>query len=276
MKRYIMPGVLIIFSIILIYQSYSLKTIKEDLENIKSTNTSLEEEVILLGSKLSSEIQSTLEEELGKSHLTKDVSFKLNKNTDKGYDLTVRAELSELKGNPKVIFMYKSENAKNWQELELKKERELSYVGNFDLSYDNDYKYKIVIKGDKAESSDVEDLEKYLFMPTSPNVNWSYNNDGIYFSAYPYIEDEAEEESHANKIKSIEIMLNDNKEKTYKCEYNKEPMYDENNEFVDENNHYEANIPKEAYNNKLGSIKIKVTYESGIINIEDVTNKLIE
>ena len=53
-------------------------------------------------------------------------------------------------------------------------------------------------------------------------------------------------------------------------------MYDENNEFVDENNYYEANIPKEAYNNKLDSIKIKVTYESGIINMEDVTNKLSE
>ena len=86
----------------------------------------------------------------------------------------------------------------------------------------------------------------------------------IYFNAYPYIDDESDEESHENKIKSIEIILNNNKE----------PVYDENNEFVDENNYYEANIPKEAYNNKLDSIKIKVTYESGIINMEDVTNKL--
>ena len=96
------------------------------------------------------------------------------------------------------------------------------------------------------------------------------------FNAYPYIDDESEKESHENKIKSIEIILNDNKEKTYKCEYKKESMYDENNEFIDESNYYEANIPKEAYNNKVDSIKIKVTYESGIINIEDVTNKLSE
>jgi len=53
-------------------------------------------------------------------------------------------------------------------------------------------------------------------------------------------------------------------------------MYDENNEFIDESNYYEANIPKETYNNKVDSIKIKVTYESGIINIEDVANKLSE
>jgi len=276
MKRYIMPGVLIIFSIILIYQSYSLKTIKEDLENIKSTNTSLEEEVRSLGSELSSQVQSTLEEELGKSHLTKDVNFELNKNTDKGYDLTVRAELSELKQSSKVIFMYKDENSKNWQALELKQDSELSYAGKFHIPYNNDYKYKILIKGDKTESSDVEDLDKYLFVPSLPDVSWSYNNEGIYFSAYPYTEDKSEEESHENKIKSIEIILNDNKEKTYKCEYSKEPIYDENNEIIDESNHYEANIQKKAYNNKLESIKIKVTYENGIINMEDVTNNLME
>lgn len=204
--------------------------------------------------------------------MTKDVSFKLNENTDKGYDLTVRAELSELKGSSRVMFMYKDKRSKNWQELELKKDSELSYVGNFVFSYDNDYKYKILIKGDKTESSDVEDLDKHLFMPELPNVSWGYNDDGIYFNAYPYTEDE----SHENKIKSIEIILNDNKEKAYKCEYNKEPMYDENNEFIDESNYYEANIPKEAYSDKLDSIKMKVTYESGIINMEDVTNKRSE
>lgn len=45
--------------------------------------------------------------------MTKDVSFKLNKNTDKGYDLTVRAELSELKGSSRVMFMYKNKRSKN-------------------------------------------------------------------------------------------------------------------------------------------------------------------
>lgn len=122
------------------------------------------------------------------------------------------------------------------------------------------------------ESSDVEDLDKHLFMPELPNVSWGYNDDAIYFNAYPYTEDE----SHENKIKSIEIILNDNKEKAYKCEYNKEPMYDENNEFINESNYYEANIPKEAYSDKLDSIKMKVTYESGIINMEDITNKRSE
>ena len=152
MKKYIIYVTLGIFLGIIIYQVYSLNTIKTELENIKNMNTYLQGEVEGLSSELSSQIQSALNEELGKSHLTKDVSFKLNKNTDEGYDLTVITELSELKGDSKVLFMYKATNAKDWVELELKKEGELSYRGDFTLNYDNDYEYKIVIKGEKTES----------------------------------------------------------------------------------------------------------------------------
>ncbi|MCC3669630.1 MULTISPECIES: hypothetical protein [Terrisporobacter] len=276
MKKYIIPGVLIILSGMLIYQTYSLNTIKEELENIKNTNASLQGDIGSLSDELSSQIQSIIHEELGKSYLTKDISFKLNKNTDKGYDLTARVELSELKGNSNVLFMYKAVNSNEWKELELKKDKELSYAGEFTLLYDDDYEYKIVIKGDKTESSDVEELAKYMFMPASPDVSWSYNDDGIYLNAYPYVEDELEQTSDENKIKTIEIIVNNNKEKTYKCEYKEESMYDENDEVMDESKYYEANIPKEAYNDKVNSIKIKVTYESGIVNIEDVTNKQAE
>ena len=202
--------------------------------------------------------------------MTKDVSFKLNKNTDEGYDLTVRAELSELKGSSKVLFMYKVEDSKDWKEIELKKYGELSYVGDFALSYDDDYEYKIVIKGEKSESSNVEELAKNLFMPELPDVSWSYNDEGIYFNAYPYVEDKI---SDGNKIKNVEVIVNNNKEKTYKCEYKEESMYNESDEIVDESKYYEINIPKEAYNNKLDSIKIKITYESGIIHISDVTDR---
>ncbi|MFR5133237.1 MAG: hypothetical protein ACLTDP_11960 [Terrisporobacter sp.] len=155
--------------------------------------------------------------------MTKDVSFKLNKNTPTGYDLTVRAELSELKENSKILFMYKDINSNDWQKLELKKEGELTYTGKINLLYDNDYQYKIVVKGDKSQSSDVEDLHKYLFMPTSPDVSWNYND-----------------------------------------------------EMVDKLKYYEANIPKKAYGNKLNSLKMKVTYESGIVNIEEVIDKQSE
>ena len=276
MRKYIIPGVGVIFCGILIYQTYSLNTIKGELENIKSANMTLQEEVSSLSSELSSQIESTLYEELGKSYLTKDVSFKLNKNTDTGYDLTVRAELSELKENSKILFMYKNINSNDWQKLELKKEEELTYTGNINLLYDNDYQYKIVVKGDKSESSDIEELYKYLFMPTVPNVSWNYNDEGIYFSANDNVDYEEDQTSNENKIKSIEVIINNKKEKTYKCEYKEESLSNDNDEMVEKLKYYEANIPKKAYGNKLNSLKMKVTYESGIVNIEEVIDKQSE
>ena len=276
MRKYIIPGVGVIFCGILIYQTYSLNTIKGELENIKSANMTLQEEVSSLSSELSSQIESTLYEELGKSYLTKDVSFKLNKNTDTGYDLTVRAELSELKENSKILFMYKNINSNDWQKLELKKEEELTYTGNINLLYDNDYHYKIVVKGDKSESSDIEELYKYLFMPTVPDVSWNYNDEGIYFSANDNVDYEEDQTSNENKIKSIEVIINNKKEKTYKCEYKEECLYNDSDEIEDEFKYYEANIPKKAYGDKLNSIKMKVTYESGIVNIEEVIDKQSE
>ena len=276
MRKYIIPGVGVIFCGILIYQTYSLNTIKGELENIKSANMTLQEEVSSLSSELSSQIESTLYEELGKSYLTKDVSFKLNKNTDTGYDLTVRAELSELKENSKILFMYKNINSNDWQKLELKKEEELTYTGNINLLYDNDYQYKIVVKGDKSESSDIEELYKYLFMPTVPNVSWNYNDEGIYFSANDNVDYEEDQTSNENKIKSVEVIVNNKKEKTYKCEYKEESLYNDSDEIEDELKYYEANIPKKAYGDKLNSIKMTVTYESGIVNIEEVIDKQSE
>ena len=274
MRKYIIPGVGVIFCGILIYQTYTLNTIKEELANIKSDNRTLQEEIASLSNNLSSQIESTLYQELGKSYLTKDVSFKLNKNTPTGYDLTVRAELSELKENSKILFMYKDINSNDWQKLELKKEGELTYTGNINLLYDNDYQYKIVVKGDKSQSSDIEDLYKYLFMPTSPDVSWNYNDDGIYFSASDNVDYEENQTSHEDKIKSVEVIVN--KEKTYKCEYKEESLSNDNDEMVDKLKYYEANIPKKAYGNKLNSLKMKVTYESGIVNIEEVIDKQSE
>lgn len=145
-------------------------------------------------------------------------------------------------------------------------------MGDFNLSYENNYEYKIIIKGDKSESSDVEDLEKNLFMPSSPDVSWGYNESGIYFSAQPCIDEASESSLNKNKIKTIELILNNNKEKTYKCNLKKENLYDEDNLINDTYEYYEVDIPKDAYNGKLNSIKMKVTYTSGIIDIQDVTN----
>ena len=84
--------------------------------------------------------------------------------------------------------------------MELKKEGELSYTGNINLLYDDDYQYKIVVKGDKTESSDIEELYKSLFIPTVPDVSWNYYDEGIYFSANDNVYNEGYQISDENKI----------------------------------------------------------------------------
>ena len=111
-------------------------------------------------------------------------------------------------------------------------------------------------------------------MPTSPDVSWNYNDEGIHFSASDHVDYEENQTSNKDKIKSIEVIVN--KEKTYKCEYKEESLSNDNDEMVDEFKYYEVNIPKKAYGNKLNSLKMKVTYESGIVNIEEVIDKQSE
>ena len=169
--------------------------------------------------------------------------------------------------------MYKDINSNDWQKLELKKGEELTYTGDLILPYDNDYQYKIVVKGDKLESDDIEDLSKYSFLPEAPTVSWTYNDgDGINFTASGEVD--------KDKIKSVEVIVNNNKEKTYKCKYKEEPLYDENDEIDyyddeidDEIKCYETSIPKEAYGKKLNSLKMKVTYKNGVIDIEEVIDE---
>lgn len=266
MKKYILPGVLVIFCSIIIYQTYSLKTIKDELgivrEELANTKVELQQDI-------NSSIQNTLNEELGKSHMTKDVKFKFIKNQKEGYELNVRVEMKELKTDSKILFMYKDVNLNEWQELELNKISELSYIGDFLLPYDKSYEYKVVTKGITSESGDIETIEKSEFMPLSPECSWGYNETGIYFSSYP----DTSTQEIDSKIKKLQVIVSHNqKEKTYNCNYKEEEAYGENNEVVDKFNYYELEIPKKDYNGKLDYIKMKVTYENGMIDIIDVTD----
>ena len=47
-----------------------------------------------------------------------------------------------------------------------------------------------------------------------------------------------------NKIKSVEVIVNNKKEKTYKCEYKEESLYNDSDEMEDEHKYYEVNIQK--------------------------------
>lgn len=266
MKKYILPGVLVIFCSIIIYQTYYLKTIKDELRVVREelVNTKFE-----LQQDINSSIQDTLNEELAKSHMTKDVKFKFIKNQKDGYELNVRVEMKELKIDSKILFMYKDASSNEWQQLELKKVSELSYIGDFLLPYDKTYEYKVVTKGITSESSDIETIEKHEFMPSSPECSWGYNEAGIYFSSYPVTSTQEID----NKIKKLQVIVSHNKkEKIYNCKYKEEEAYGENNEVVDEFKYYEIEIPKNDYNGNLDYIKMKVTYENGMIDIIDVTD----
>lgn len=273
MKKYILLAGGIVISGIIIYQTYTLNSIKKELFNMNSLKTSLQEELSGSLNNINSDIQNTLEEELAKSYITKDVDFKLNKNIENGYDITVTVELNQLKDDSKVLFMYRDESKKEWKEIELSKSAELSYSGDIILNYDNSYEYKVVTKGDISESSDVEVLDKYLFLPTAPDANWNYNEEGIYFNTYLDEYSSSEESYQQNDIKNIQVIIKSgSKEKTYTCEYKEDSMYDENEGMEYISKYYEVDIPKSDYPNKIDSIKMKITYENGIIDVKDITD----
>lgn len=274
MKKYIIQGGLAVFISIIIYQTYSISSIKKELIGIQSMNFTLQQQIDTSIGNISSGIQNTLYDELGKSHITKDVNFKFESNGESGYDLTVRAELRELKNQSKVIFMYKDKESGNWDELELEKMSELSYIGKFILPYDKTFEYKVVIKGDMSESGDVEIIDKYTFIPEAPTVSVGYSETEWYLTAYPsnYYDDKDQ-----NQIEKIDAIVGyGGKEKAYKYEHKEENIYGENNTVEGKNIFYEVAIPKKDNNNKLDYVKMKVTYDNGMIDTVDVTENLVE
>ena len=94
----------------------------------------------------------------------------------------------------------------NGKELELKKDKELSYAGEFTLLYDNDYEYKIVIKGDKTESRDVEELDKIYFCQHHLMLAGVIMIMG-YILVLILMLKIVEKTSNENKIKTIEIIV---------------------------------------------------------------------
>lgn len=266
MKKYILPGIAVVFSGVIIYQTYTIQSTRNKVESIEQQmmeltyiNENLEQSII-------DNVQTTLNDELGKSHLTKEVIFKLNKNVKEGYDLNVRAELKELKENTKVLFMYKEESANKWNQLDLEEIADLSYSGDFVLPFDKSYEYKIVLKGSTIESGDIEIIEKNQFMPEFPECNWYNNGEGLTLTAYDV-------QDKKYKIKKVEFIVSfNNKEKTYKAKYVEEPIYGEGNEISDYDIKYELEIPQKDYSGDVDYITAKVTYENGIVDLRNITN----
>lgn len=271
MKKYTTVLVISIATILFIYQSVSLYQIKKELENIRSDNTQMKQEILSLINGIDSNISATIYEEIGKSHLTKDVNFTFKSNIEGGHNVDVRVELAKYEDNSKVIFMYKNESENIWKETELKKSNELSYIGNIDLPYGNQYEYKVIVSGEHTESSEINYLDKSEFIPNKPDVSFGYSESEIYLTAY----DGYYYDNNETKINSIDMIVGyDGKEKSYKCKYSPESEAEDG--VVSMSRNYEATIPRKDFNNKFDYIKMKVTYKNGVIDVVDITSQLRE
>ena len=155
MKKYIRIGIIVVAIVIVVYILFTISNIKNQLEDIQYSTNNIQSELVYSIEDINNNIRNTLYEELGKTYITKDVNFTYEKSITDGYELTARVELSQIKDDSKVIFMYKDINTDEWIEVELEKINELSYAGKINIFNNKDYEYKVVTKGSLSESGDI-------------------------------------------------------------------------------------------------------------------------
>ena len=270
MKKYICIGAVVVLVVVLTF-GYSIFNIKKQLEYIQINTNSIQSDLVSSVEDINNNISNTIHEELGKSHITKDINFTYEKNIKDGYELNVRVELSQIKEDSKVIFMYKEIDSNEWIEVELEKINELSYKGKINILNNKEYEYKVVTKGDLSESSDIETLDKYNFIPYPPEIGTGWSDEYISINLYEGFEGD----SPIENIKSAKAIVDvDGKEKVYEFKYTEEDSYEEDNSNESEKIiSYCVDIPKNYYGK---NINIKITYKNGLTDLIDITDKIIE
>jgi hypothetical protein len=285
MKKWgIVLGVFII--IIFIYQFKQLKDIKKDLETSLMDDQLIKESITTIDEN----ITSTISEELSKSYLIKDIKFILNRFENSKYIVDTRFELSKINKGSNVKFIYKSDDSDKWNIMKPEDMKGLSYKCELELDSNKSYEYKVITEGSISESSDIEDINKYDYIPYHPpitygedyekhggslilgvNIDEEYN----YEDEYGYSTVDKKETIKGFEIKRIDATLGINgKEKVYNYEY-KDIVNDENGNII-ESRRYEVYIPKKDYKGKLDYIKMKIVYENGVVDIVDITNQIEE
>lgn len=265
---------LILIAIVIVFQSVLLLNLNKKVNLIDDNTQAHYSDLINNVLNIQSNVQGTIDEELGKSHLTKEVSFKFDKVIEDGYTLDVRAELSRVDENSKVMFLYKSNTSNEWDEVEMNKINALSYSCNINVLSEDEYNYKVVTIGTLSESGDIETIYKSDYIPESPYVS-GYGNDNNNLNIIL-----TRELGIANdddfKIKKLEAIIgSNNKEKSYDFKESSSLTDIENEEDTLTNNvYYEVNIPSKDYKNNLKYIKVKVTYENGLVDIKDITEEI--
>lgn len=270
MKKYIFIGSVAVLVVLLTF-GYSIFNIKKQLEYIQINTNNIQSDLVSSVEDINNNISNTIYEELGKSHITKSVNFTYEKNIKDRYELNVRVELSQIKEDSKVIFMYKEIDSNEWTEVELEKINELSYKGKINILNNKEYEYKIVTKGDLSESSDIETLDKYNFTPYPPEIGTGWSDEYISINLYEGFEGD----SPIENIKSAKAIVDvDGKEKVYEFKYTEEDTYEEDN--LNESEKiicYGVDIPKTYYGK---NINIKITYKNGLTDLIDITDQIIE
>lgn len=286
-KEIVISGVVIVLCI-LVYQNVMFKNITERLDS----NIDNMQNISIQVDNIKSDIVGILETELGKTYLTKEVVLEIDSITDNYFNLRVRAELSRVSDDSKVIFMYKEEKDSEWHSILLETTGGLSYSGyvNLDFSNEKSYKYKIVTEGTLSESGEIYPLDKSEFVPHLYNLTYGedmeVNNESLMLgiTLEHGFDDEGnmiEEIKGENgfTIKDVEFILGiDGKKKNYKAKYEKSTQEGTVVGEIDMPSSYEVYIPKKDYKNKeninIDYIKIKVTYENGFIDTRDITNEV--
>ncbi len=265
---------LILITIVLVFQSVLLLNLNKKVNLIDDNTQSQYSDLIHNVLNIQSNVQGTIDDELGKSHLTKEVSFKFDTVIEGGYTLDVRAELSRVDENSKVMFLYKANTSKEWAEVEMDKINALSYSCKINVLSEDEYSYKVVTIGTLSESGDIEPIYKSDYIPESPYVS-GYGNDNnnlniILTRELGIVNDDD------FKIKKLEAIIGSNdKEKSYDFKESSSLTDIENEEDTLTNNvYYEVNVPSKDYKNNLKYIKVKVTYENGLVDIKDITEEI--
>lgn len=283
---------LFLITIILLIQSVSILNLSKRVASLESVLSQFQAQVSTQIDSISGDLQSTLNHELSKSYLIERIDFKLNDIKDNQYTLNIVAELKKYPNDSKVYFMYKDINEAKWKEIQLIQSDTLSFSGNMTYLPESNYEYKVVINGDTLESSNIEALDKYQFMPYPPSVSYGETygkNETLTISPYLYsISGEYVSSASINqnfnidtKIKEIEIILNTgSKEKSYKCNYRFDEIeiYDENGDTTgkfEKTEYYDAEIPKSDYKkNGIQSISMKITYDNNLIDVVDIADEV--
>ncbi len=163
--------------------------------------------------------------------------------------------------------MHRENGSSEWIQTQMDSNAPLSFICNIEVLSDKEYSYKVVTQAALSESGDISYLDKSMYMPYPPIVS-GYGYDDKNLSIYV-----AEDVYTSNKsqydIEKIEaIVISNGIEKYYKLSENK----DINN--MNEEKNYEVYIPKQDYKDGLDYIKMKVTYDNGIVDIVDITYQI--